>query len=106
MISMIWVLINVFLTLGILSQKVEQSSTGEFVAGTFILTQKLLDEAPYRYAGVLRQILDNIEVQDPPKKEELSECSTQYKIEPAGNYSLIQTVITIYNIYILHMSRV
>ena len=65
---------------------------GEFVAGTFILTQKSLDEAPYRYAGVLRQILDNIEVQHPPKKEELSECSTQYKIEPSGNYSLILSV--------------
>ena len=107
--SMFWALLNAFLALvfflGVFGQEADKSD-GEFVAGTFILTQKLLDEAPYRYAGVLRQILDNIEVQDPPKKEELSECSTQYKIEPAGNYSLIQTVITIYNIYILHMSRV
>lgn len=83
----------VFLTLGvflgILGQEADQSSTGEFVAGTFILTQKSLDEAPYRYAGVLRQILDSLEVQDPPKKEEISECSTQYKIEPSGKQSLI-----------------
>ena len=87
------VLLQFFLTLGvfpsILGQDVDQLSTGEFVAGTFILTQKSLNEAPYRYAGVLRQILDTFEVQDPPKKEEISECSTQYKIEPSGKYSLI-----------------
>ena len=88
MTGMTLVLLHFFLTLGvfpsILGHKVDQSPTGEFVAGTYILTQKSLDEAPYRYAGVLRQILDSLEVQDPPEKEEISECSTQYKIEPSG----------------------
>ena len=86
--SIYWaLLLNTFLVqwffFGIFVQGADQSD-GEFVAGTFILTQKSLDEAPYRYAGVLRQILDSLEVQDPPKKEEISECSTQYRIEPSG----------------------
>ena len=85
--SMFWTLLNAFLIqwffFGVFVQASDQSD-GEFVAGTFILTQKSLDEAPYRYAGVLRQVLDKIEMKDPPKKEELSECSTKYKIAPSG----------------------
>ena len=33
---------------------------GEFVAGSFILTQKSLSEAPHRYATVLREALDKV----------------------------------------------
>ena len=33
---------------------------GEFVAGSFILTQKSLSEAPHRYATVLREVLDKV----------------------------------------------
>jgi hypothetical protein len=29
---------------------------GEFVAGSFILTQKALDEAPYRYSSFLTEV--------------------------------------------------
>ena len=61
---------------------------GEFVAGTFILTQKSLSEAPYRYAGVLRKALDNAETKDPPSKSDEEECSVRYRIRPSGNSSL------------------
>ena len=59
---------------------------GEFVAGTFILTQKSLDEAPYRYAGVLREVLDKIEGKDPPRKSDEENCSARYRIEPSGKF--------------------
>ena len=57
---------------------------GEFVAGTFILTQKSLSEAPYRYAGVLRKALDNAETKDPPSKSDEEDCSVRYRIRPSG----------------------
>ena len=60
----------------------------EFVAGTFILTQKSLDEAPYRYAGVLRQVLDKVEAKDPPTQKDETACSARYKIEPSGCFWL------------------
>jgi len=56
----------------------------EFVAGTFILTQESLDEAPYRYAGVLRKALDRLETLDPPSRSDESRCSVRYKIVPSG----------------------
>ena len=43
---------------------------GEFIAGSFILTQKSLNEAPYRYAGVLRKALDTVETKDPPSRSD------------------------------------
>ena len=107
--SMLWALLNVFLVqwffFGVFVQGADQSD-GEFVAGTFILTQKSLDEAPYRYAGVLRQVLDKIETKDPPKKEELSECSTKYKIAPSGKFtfSLIILAQLLYLYYIQYYS--
>ena len=61
---------------------------GEFVAGSFILTQKSLDEAPYRYAGVLRQALDIVETKDPPTQSDEQECSAKYRIEPSGRHFL------------------
>ena len=34
----------------------EEEPGGEFVAGSFILTQKALDEAPYRYSTFLTEV--------------------------------------------------
>ena len=47
----------------------------EFIAGSFILTQNSLNEAPYRYAGVLRQVLDKVEKKDPPSQSDEENCS-------------------------------
>ena len=57
---------------------------GEFLAGTFILTQKSLSEAPYRYAGVLRKALDKAELKDPPAKSDENNCDVRYRIRPSG----------------------
>lgn len=57
---------------------------GEFVAGSFILTQKSLDEAPFRYAGVLRQVLDKVERKDPPSQSDEENCNAKYRILPSG----------------------
>ena len=59
-------------------------SEGEFVAGSFILTQKSLDEAPFRYAGVLRRALDRVETKDPPSRSDEENCDVRYRIEPSG----------------------
>ena len=63
---------------------------GEFLAGSFILTQKSLDEAPYRYAGVLRKALDKAEMKDPPSKSDEENCSVRYRISPSGNFKFLQ----------------
>jgi hypothetical protein len=57
---------------------------GEFVAGSFMLTQKSLNEAPYRYAGVLRKALDKIETKDPPNRSDEQNCDVRYRIRPSG----------------------
>ena len=57
----------------------------EFIAGSFILTQNSLNEAPYRYAGVLRQVLDKVEKKDPPSQSDEENCSAKYRIKPSGN---------------------
>ena len=62
---------------------------GEFLAGTFILTQKSLSEAPYRYAGVLRKALDRAELKDPPSKSDEENCDVRYRIRPSGNHHKI-----------------
>lgn len=58
---------------------------GEFVAGSFILTQKSLNEAPYRYAGVLRKALDKVETKNPPSQSDEQNCDVRYRIKPSGN---------------------
>ena len=65
--------------------------TGEFLAGTFILTQKSLSEAPYRYAGVLRKALDKAEAKDPPSKADEENCDVRYRILPSGITSFANT---------------
>ena len=60
---------------------------GEFVAGSFILTQKALSEAPYRYSRFLTQALEKMEMKDPPTKEDKENCNVKYKIEPSGEGS-------------------
>ena len=61
-----------------------EAKENEFVAGSFILTQKSLNEAPYRYSGVLRQVLDKVETKDPPSQFDEEECSAKYRILPSG----------------------
>ena len=63
---------------------------GEFLAGTFILTQKSLSEAPYRYAGVLRKALDKAELKDPPSKSDEENCDVKYRIRPSGRKSTLR----------------
>ena len=63
---------------------VRDKRKGEFLAGTFILTQKSLSEAPYRYAGVLRKALDRAEMKDPPSKSDEENCDVRYRIRPSG----------------------
>ena len=82
--------IVVLLFLGQVQSRERWQTEGEFVAGTFILTQKSLNEAPYRYAGVLRQVLDKVEQKDPPKKSDESDCSARYRIEPSGRRSQLK----------------
>jgi hypothetical protein len=64
------------------SQKLK--SKGEFMAGTFILTQQSLLEAPYRYAGILRDVLDRVEAKQPPSQSDEANCDVKYRIEPSG----------------------
>ena len=72
-----------------------QTVENEFLAGTFLLTQKSLNEAPYRYAGVLRQILDKVEQKDPPAKYDEENCETKYRILPSGKFlGTIQVQVT------------
>ena len=75
-----------------------ETMEGEFVAGSFILTQKSLNEAPYRYAGVLRKALDKVETKDPPPKSDEENCSVRYRIRPSGRRSklrIIENTLTI-----------
>lgn len=65
---------------------------GEFVAGSFILTQKSLNEAPYRYAGVLRKALDRVEAKEPPSQSDEEKCDVRYRIEPSGRRSLLRII--------------
>ena len=51
----------------------------EFLAGSFILTQNSLNEAPYRYAGILRQVLDKVEAKDPPSRSDEENCNAKYQ---------------------------
>jgi hypothetical protein len=87
------------LTCAVLIQGVVGSANwrprGEFVAGSFILTQKSLNEAPYRYAGVLRQALDKAELKDPPTESNEENCDIRYKIAPSGEtfYSISRGII-------------
>ena len=75
--AVIFVCLTTFLTDHVIGQ--------EFIAGSFILTQNSLNEAPYRYAGVLRQVLDKVEKKDPPSQSDEENCSAKYRIKPSGN---------------------
>ena len=69
----------------------EGSQEGEFVAGSFILTQKALNEAPYRYSRFLTEALERMELADPPTKRDEENCNVKYKIEPSGKDHLIES---------------
>lgn len=72
----------------------ESIREGEFVAGSFILTQKALNEAPYRYSRFLTEALERMELADPPTKRDEENCNVKYKIEPSGEEMRFQ-IITI-----------
>ena len=63
---------------------VGECQNGEFVAGSFILTQKALSEAPYRYSRFLTKALEKMELVDPPSKRDEENCNVRYRIEPSG----------------------
>ncbi len=71
----------------------------EFVAGSFILTQKSLNEAPYRYAGVLRQVLDKVETKDPPSQSDEENCDAKYRIEPSGTSMSLSSGLQFQNFF-------
>ena len=62
---------------------------GEFVAGSFILTQKALSEAPYRYSRFLTKALEKMELVDPPSKRDEENCNVRYRIEPSGKSRIL-----------------
>ena len=64
-----------------------QCQDGQFVAGSFILTQKALSEAPYRYSRFLTDALKKMELVDPPSKRDEENCNVRYRIEPSGKSS-------------------
>ena len=68
----------------VVAEKDEGGREGEFVAGSFILTQKALNEAPYRYSRFLTEALERMELADPPTKKDEENCNVKYKIEPSG----------------------
>ena len=68
----------------VVAEEVEGGREGEFVAGSFILTQKALNEAPYRYSRFLTEALERMELADPPTKKDEENCNVKYKIEPSG----------------------
>ena len=60
---------------------------GDFIAGSFILTQKALSEAPYRYSRFLTSALERMEQVDPPSKRDEEKCNVRYRIEPSGEFN-------------------
>ena len=69
---------------------------GDFIAGSFILTQKALSEAPYRYSRFLTSALERMEAVDPPSKRDEENCNVRYRIEPSGD--IMQHYVTSPNI--------
>ena len=87
--SILWPTIALAIVVAINSKSVvaeegEGGREGEFVAGSFILTQKALNEAPYRYSRFLTEALERMELADPPTKKDEENCNVKYKIEPSG----------------------
>ena len=76
---------------GLEEERVEEE--GEFVAGSFILTQKALNEAPYRYSRFLTEALERMELADPPTKRDEENCNVKYKIEPSGEETRLQMIM-------------
>ena len=74
------------LTLLTLNIPAGECQNGDFVAGSFILTQKALSEAPYRYSRFLTSALEKMELLDPPSKRDEENCAVRYRIEPSGMF--------------------
>ena len=77
---------SVLLTLCSFLLPVGVCQDGEFIAGSFILTQKALSEAPYRYSRFLTSALERMEMVDPPSKRDEENCNVRYRIEPSGEF--------------------
>ena len=77
-------LISIFILIGSTFGRKPITKPGEFLAGSFILTQQSLLEAPYRYAGILRDVLDRVEARQPPSQSDEANCDVKYRIEPSG----------------------
>ena len=73
------------------------SGKGEFMAGSFILTQQSLLEAPYRYAGILRDVLDRVEAKQPPEHSDEQNCNVRYRIEPSGKIRQPPYIVQFYS---------
>ena len=87
--SILWATIALAIVVAInskslVAEEAEGGREGEFVAGSFILTQKALNEAPYRYSRFLTEALERMELADPPTKKDEENCNVKYKIEPSG----------------------
>ena len=75
---------SVLLTLFCFLLPAGDCQNGDFIAGSFILTQKALSEAPYRYSRFLTSALERMEKVDPPSKRDEENCKVRYRIEPSG----------------------
>jgi hypothetical protein len=51
-----WLLLGIMVVMLVAVGVQGELEPGEFVAGSFILTQKALDEAPYRYSSFLTEV--------------------------------------------------
>ena len=78
---------SVLLTLFVFLLPAGDCQNGDFIAGSFILTQKALSEAPYRYSRFLTSALERMEKVDPPSKRDEENCNVRYRIEPSGELS-------------------
>ncbi|XP_059098796.1 uncharacterized protein LOC131892942 [Tigriopus californicus] len=88
-----WIILTA--SLGVVQEShgfINPPKQAEFVAGSFIITQKSLNEAPYRYAGILRKALDKVEQKDPPSKSDEESCSVRYRINPSGRPSKLRII--------------
>ncbi len=81
LLSYLWIASQCAVTFG---GKSPPKKVGEFSAGSFILTQQSLHEAPYRYSGILRDVLDRVEARQPPSQSDEQNCDVRYRIEPSG----------------------
>lgn len=72
-----------------LAKTCHQEMDGDFMAGSMILTQEALDEAPYRYGDMLRKALDKVEKMEIPTQVDERQCKKWHRLEPSGKPPVI-----------------